>query len=133
MDFLVRSKKVISVCLLYVSSRFTNTRSCHRRCSVKKVFLEIPQNSQENTCARVSFLINFIKIEALAQVFSYEFCEISKNTLFYRTPPVAYRTPLHSFLILMDTLNGKRFASYALVTVNQNAYYQRDLRTQHFG
>ena len=26
-------------------------------CSVKKVFLEISQNSQENTCARVSFLI----------------------------------------------------------------------------
>ena len=26
-----------------------------RRCSVKKVFLEISQNSQENTCARVSF------------------------------------------------------------------------------
>ena len=26
-------------------------------CSLKKVFLEISQNSQENTCARVSFLI----------------------------------------------------------------------------
>ena len=30
-----------------------------KRCSVKKVFLEISQNSQENTCARVPFLINF--------------------------------------------------------------------------
>ena len=29
---------------------------CNQRCSVKKVFLEISQNSQENTCARVSFL-----------------------------------------------------------------------------
>ena len=28
-----------------------------QRCSVKKVFLKISQNSQENTCARVSFLI----------------------------------------------------------------------------
>ena len=28
-----------------------------RRCSLKKVFLEISQNSQENNCARVSFLI----------------------------------------------------------------------------
>ena len=28
-----------------------------QRCSVKKVFLEILQNSQENTCARVSFLL----------------------------------------------------------------------------
>ena len=26
-------------------------------CSVKKVFLKIPQNSQENICAGVSFLI----------------------------------------------------------------------------
>ena len=27
-----------------------------QRCSVKKVFLEILQNSQENTCARVCLL-----------------------------------------------------------------------------
>ena len=53
---------------------------------MKKVFSKISQNSQESTCARVSFLIklqtsgNFIKWEALAQVFSYEFCEIFKNT-----------------------------------------------------
>ena len=32
-------------------------RSSHRRCSVKKVFLEMSQNSQENICARDSFLI----------------------------------------------------------------------------
>ena len=31
---------------------------------------------------------NFIKKETLAQVFSCEFCEISKNTFFYRTPLV---------------------------------------------
>ena len=52
------------------------------RCSVKKVFLEISHNSQENTCARVSYLIKFIKKETLAQMFSSEFCGISKNTLF---------------------------------------------------
>ena len=33
-------------------------------CSVKKVFLEILQNSQENTCARVSFLIKLNKNKA---------------------------------------------------------------------
>ena len=59
----------------------------------KKVFLEISQNSQENTCARASFLIklqacNFIKTETLAQVFSCEFCEISKNIFCCRTPLV---------------------------------------------
>ena len=60
------------------------TEAVVRRCSVKKVFLQISQNSQENTCARVSFLIKL-------QVFSCEFCEISKNTFFYRTPlPAAF-------------------------------------------
>ena len=44
----------------------------------KMVFLEISQNSQEKTCAR----INFIKKKTLAQVFSCQFCEISKNTFF---------------------------------------------------
>ena len=29
-------------------------RSSHRRFSIKKVFLQISQNSQENTCARIS-------------------------------------------------------------------------------
>ena len=49
----------------------------------EKVFLEISQNSQENTCSRVSGLAcSFIKKETLAQVFSCEFCEISKNTFF---------------------------------------------------
>ena len=32
---------------------------------------------------------NFIKKEAVAQVFSCEFCKISKNTFSYRAPPVA--------------------------------------------
>ena len=59
-----------------------------RRCSIKKVFLKISQISQEETCARDSFLIrllqacNFIKKEALSQVFSCEICEIFKNTFF---------------------------------------------------
>ena len=73
-----------------------NCRNSRLEVFCKKVFLETPQNSQENTCARASFLIklqaqacNLIKKEALAQVFSYEFCEISKNTFFQRTPLVA--------------------------------------------
>ena len=54
---------------------------------LKSVFLEILQNSQENTCARVSFLLklqasscNFIKKEALVPALSCEFCKIFKNT-----------------------------------------------------
>ena len=59
------------------------------RFSVKKLFLEILQNSQENTCAKVSFLIklqvsacNFVKNGTLVQVFFYEFCKTFKNNYF---------------------------------------------------
>ena len=45
-----------------------------RRCSVRKGFLEISQNSQENTCKQ--------SCKPLAQVFSCECREISKNTFF---------------------------------------------------
>ena len=34
---------------------------------------------------------NFIKKETLAQIFSCEFCEISKDTFSYRTPPMEVR------------------------------------------
>ena len=63
--------------------------------SVKKVFLEISQNLQENTYTRVSILIKLqarsatLLKQALAQVFSCEFCEISKNNFSYRLPLVA--------------------------------------------
>ena len=39
------------------SNDSNNTEAVVRRCSVKKVYLEISQNSQEKTCARFSFLI----------------------------------------------------------------------------
>ena len=51
----------------------------------KKMFLNISQNSQENTCASLFFnkvAGNFIKKETLVQVFSCEFSKIFKNTFF---------------------------------------------------
>ena len=39
---------------------------------------------------------NFNKIESVAQVFSSEFCENSKNTFSYRTPPVAASAEVYS-------------------------------------
>ena len=36
---------------------FKAIKAVAQRCSIKKVFLEISQNTQENICARVSFLI----------------------------------------------------------------------------
>ena len=43
--------------LYYMISFDILTQSSHQGCSVKNVFFEISQNSQENTCARVYFLI----------------------------------------------------------------------------
>ena len=43
---------------------------------------------------------NFIKKEALAQVLSCEFCEIYKNTFYYRTPLVTASGVLINFAIL---------------------------------
>ena len=44
---------------------------------------------------------NFTKKETLAQVFSCEFCEISKNTFFYRTPLVAAFGAIICFICLL--------------------------------
>ena len=65
-----------------------------QRCSVKKVFLEISQNSQKNTCARVSFLIKlqasgffrihfFLIVEVSFLHILYEFYEIKLNVMKY--------------------------------------------------
>ena len=83
-------------------------------CSVKKMFLEILQNSQENTCAKVFF----IKKEALAQLLSCEFCEISKNTFFYRTPLVV--ASLHTYNLISRLLGVK-------YTIHLNGFSQMEM------
>ena len=60
--------------------RTRETEAVAQRCSVKKMFLQILQNWQKNTCARVYF-----KKKAQAIVFSCEFCEIPKNTFLHNT------------------------------------------------
>ena len=71
-----------------ILSYSSDSEAVAQMCSVKKLFLEISQNSQENICLRVSFLIklqaetcNLLKKDTLTQVFSCEFWEISKNNL----------------------------------------------------
>ena len=85
--------------------------------SVKKVFLDISQNSLGNTCARVSILIklqgwdpeawNFIKKETLAQMFSCEICKISKNAFF--SEPLRWlllRAPNFVSVLLLCTIQN---------------------------
>ena len=66
-----------------------STEAVAQRCYVQELFLESFQNSQENTCARASEACNFIQKGTLAQMFSCEFCKISKNSFCCRTPLVA--------------------------------------------
>ena len=48
---------------------FKDKLHLYRRCSIKKVFLEASQNSQENTCAGMSlFLETFLKSDSCTGV-----------------------------------------------------------------
>ena len=113
--------------------RFTEVVA--QRCSVKKVFLEILQNLQENTCARASLLIKlqaFGTGETLAQVFSCEFCKISKNTFFYRTLLVAASGFIREYSYV------KHIPYFAFLQLSQKTQfqnvltYQKPLSTKHF-
>ena len=69
-----------------------------RRCSVKKVFLKISQNSQENTCTRVSFLqslaCNFSRWHRCFPVYS---ANTFLRTLFFRAPLVPASVKAYNF------------------------------------
>ena len=83
-------------------------RSSHRRCSVKKSVLgNFAKFTGKHLCQSLFFnkvagqrpeACNFIKKETLAQVFSCEFCEISKNTYsteHLRTTASDHRDTIH--------------------------------------
>ena len=58
------------------------------------------KNSRQTLANHKPEVCNFIKKEALVQVLSCEFCEICKNTFYYRTPLVAASGVLINFVIL---------------------------------
>ena len=72
LDFQLRSEYAYGI-VNYFSKRL---RSSHQRCSVRKDVLRNFAKFTGNTCVRVFFN----KVVGLAQVFSCEFSEISKNT-----------------------------------------------------
>ena len=68
--------------ILLISYTF---RRSHLRCSVRKGVL---RSFAKFTAKHLCQTLYFIKKETLAQVFTCEYCDISKNTFSYRTPPV---------------------------------------------
>ena len=92
----------VTVIIFFISG----LRSSHRRCSVKKAFLEISQNSQENTCARASFLIKLqvapatlLKKKLWDRCFPVNYAKFLRTSFFYRTPPVAASDDFWWFLV----------------------------------
>ena len=68
--------RLLSLLLLFHYSILL-TEAVARKFSLKKVFLKISQNSQENNCAGVFFPKKVhIKKETSTQVFSCQFCKI---------------------------------------------------------
>ena len=70
---------------IFLQNNIENTSS-HQRYSIKKVFLKVSQNSQENICVRVSFfnnnLLNLLKNSLWHRCFFSEFCEIHRKAPF---------------------------------------------------
>ena len=69
---------------------FLKAEAVVRTCSVKKVFLKISQNSQEKTCARVSF---FNKVTGLKLATSL------KKRLWHKCFPVNFAKFLTTYFI----------------------------------
>ena len=90
---LIISKRTMGAgdCWLYayygsqnVSGLMLKIETVVRRCSAEKVFLENSQNSQKNTCARVSFLI---KLQTLgSSILTLAECFPGNFAKFLRTP-----------------------------------------------
>ena len=129
------STENLDFCLNIDVCKYTvNSEVVAQRWSVKNVFLEILQNSQENTCTRVSFLIklqtsacNFIKKETLVQIFSCEFCEISKKNFSYRTPPVAVSLNFTIVLLFMLSLSASLFYLHDFVLADEIEFSSMDI------
>ena len=65
--------------LLKISTSVTNSEAVDQSSSVKKVFLEISQNSQKYICARVSYLI---KLQAWDKCFLVNFVKFPRKPFF---------------------------------------------------
>ena len=79
-----------NICIyIYMCMRMCIYRSSRLEVFCKKGVLRNFSKFKVKHLCQSPFFNKVAKIETLAQVFSYEFCEIAKNILFYRAPPVA--------------------------------------------
>ena len=100
------------------------------------MFRKISQNSQENTCARVTCVrpeaYNFIKKETPVQIFSWGFCEISKNTFFtehLRMTASEWWNNQRSLIWSTDNLSSFKW----LIWSWDRTFWKSNLKTFFFG
>ena len=87
---------------------FRSIESSHRRCFIKKVFFEISQNSQENTCDRVSRQQFYLKRGSRAGVFLWILRNLSEH-LFHRTSPDDCSCSIKTWAIARKSNPKRRF------------------------
>ena len=58
---IIKTNTIIILIIIDSNYLVSVNRNSQQRCSVQKGVLKISQNSQENTCARVSILITYFK------------------------------------------------------------------------
>ena len=94
-------------------SKYFQSIKCGVNCpGLKKVLLEVLQNSRKNTCVRASFLLKFqtlLKKELWHRCFPVNFAKF-QGTFFYRTSPVA-ASNFFRHVILRSGLLCCRFCS----------------------
>ena len=86
---------------------FRNAEAVAQRCTVEKMFLEISQNSQENTCTKVSF---FTKVVGLRPA------TLSKRRPRHRYSPV-------NFVKFLRTTFITEHLRFLLLEMMTNAFY----------
>ena len=86
------------------------------------VLLVILLISLKNTCVRASSVLklqaetcNFINKETLAQVFFSEFCNIFRNTFFFKTPS---NDCFYLTISIIDVWQGSKYASKSVYLIN---------------
>ena len=121
-----------------ILSMIVNSEAVTQRCSVKKrVLRKFAKSRGKHLCQSLFFnkfaslrpkACNFIKKETLAQVFSCEFYEISKNTFFYRTPLVA----ASAVKLLFEVCNQAQFYLCRRYTVFKSLKFRSETVISYF-
>ena len=110
-----------------INTLIPNAEAVAQRCSVKKVFLEILQNSRENTCARVTSVIklqacNFIKKRLRHRCFPMNIAKFLRTLILQNISDGCFRQKSEK-IIKNSTNNQSNFKLGYLITFHILVYF----------